>query len=54
MGKGGKMVNETHDAGEGEVLGATLAAYEEFDMNKLNSTVGSHANLSPKSSKGNK
>lgn len=41
MDKGTK-INTTKETGAGDVLGSTLDAMDEFDMNKINDVGGSH------------
>ena len=45
-------INSTHKPESGEVLGSTLDAMEEFDMNKINDVGGSHGYNNPGSNKG--
>ncbi len=47
-------INSTTKPDSGSVLGSTLDAMEEFDMNKINDVGGSHGFNNPGSNKGKK
>lgn len=47
-----KMINSTSEPDSGSVLGSTLDAMEQFDMNVVNDVGGSHGFNGPKNLKG--
>ena len=47
-----EKINSTTKPESGSVLGSTLEAMDEFDMNKINDVGGSHGYNNPSSNKG--